>query len=101
MINLDKYSKLKKKRNEIKKKSYKKVLKQIISEVESIMIQDIDFIVFEVEPFLIGVIEYDMLECIDYVINKINKDESFKKILAQVNFFEPNILYIKWDLSVI
>ena len=98
MLNLDKYAKIKKERQANKKKCYKKVLKQIIYEVETIMIQDIDLIVFEVEPFMIGELEYNMLECIDYIINKINKDEGFIKIIEQISFFEPNILYIKWDL---
>lgn len=99
MLNIDKYVKLKKEQKENKKKCYKKVLKQIISEIESVMIQDVDFIVFEVEPFMIGEIEYNMLECIDFVINKINKDESFIKISGQIHFFEPNTLYIKWNLN--
>jgi len=101
MLNLDKYTKIKKAREAIKKKCYKKVFKQIIYQVETVMIQDVDFIVFEVDPFMIGEAEYDMLECIDYVINKIKKDEGFLKILDQIYFYEPNILYIKWDLDKI
>ena len=101
MLNLDKYTKIKKAREATKKKCYKKVFKQILYEVETVMIQDVDFIVFEVDPFMIGEAEYDMLECIDYVINKIKKDEGFLKILDQIDFYEPNILYIKWDLKKI
>ena len=101
MLNLDKYAKIKKAREAIKKKCYKKVFKQIINEVETVMIQDVDFIVFEVDPFMIGEADYDMLECIDYVINKIKKDESFLKILDQIDFYEQNLLYIKWDFNKI
>jgi hypothetical protein len=101
MLNLDKYTKIKKARESMKKKCYKKVFKQIIYQVETVMIQDVDFIIFEVEPFMIGEAEYDMLECVDYVINKIKKDKGFLKILDQIDFYEPNILYIKWDFKKI
>ena len=40
-----------------------------------------------------------MLECINYVINKIKEDKNFKKILNQISYYEPNLLYITWDLS--
>jgi hypothetical protein len=99
MLNLDKYTKLKKAREDNKKKCYKKVLKQIINDVETVMIQDVDFIVFEVEPFIFGETEYNMLECVDYVINKIKKDKNFIKIIEHISFNEPNLLYIKWNLS--
>ena len=99
MLNLDKYAKIKKEREANKKKCYKKVFKQIIFDVETVMIQDVDFLVFEVDPFMIGEADYNMLECIDYVIAKINKDKNFEKILEQINFYEPNILYIKWNLE--
>lgn len=101
MLNLDKYAKIKKEREANKKKCYKKVLKQIICGVETVMVQDIDFLVYEVEPFMIGEVDYNMLECIDYIIKKINKDKNFGKILEQINFIEPNVLYIKWSLSKI
>jgi hypothetical protein len=101
MLNLDKYAKIKKEREASKRKCYKKVLKQIIYEVETVMIQDVDFLVFEVDPFMIGEADYNMLECIDYIIEKINKDKNFGKILEQIDFYEPNILYIKWSLNKI
>ena len=101
MLNIDKYSKFKKTRQTNKKKCYKKVFKHLLSEVENIMLQEVDFLVFEVEPFMIGEIDYNMLECVNYLIEKIKKDKNFKLILEQIDFFEPNILYVKWDLNKI
>ena len=99
MLNLDKFAEIKKQRQKNKKKCYKKVFKQIISYVEMTMTQDINFLVFEMEPFVIGEAEYNMLECVNYIINKIKEDKNFKKILDQINFYEPNLLYINWDLT--
>jgi hypothetical protein len=99
MLNLDKFAKLKKQREINKKKCYKTVLKQIISNVEMTISQDINFLFFEMEPFVIGEADYDMLECVNYIIDKINEDKNFKKILEQIHFYEPNLLFIKWDLS--
>jgi len=78
---------------------FKKVFKQIIIYVEMTMSQDINFLVFEMEPFVIGEADYEMLECVNYVINKIKEDKNFKKILNQISYYEPNLLYITWDLS--
>jgi hypothetical protein len=99
MLNLDKFAEIKKQRQKNKKKCYKKVFKQIISYVEMTMTQDINFLVYEMEPFVIGEADYNMLECVNYIINKIKEDTNFKKILDQINFYEPNFLYINWDLT--
>jgi hypothetical protein len=99
MLNLDKFAEIKKLKEKNKKKCYKKVFKQIITYVEMTMTQDINFLVFEMQPFVFGEAEYEMLECINYVINKIKEDKNFKKILNQISYYEPNLLYITWDLS--
>ena len=99
MLNLDKFAEIKKLKEKNKKKCHKKVFKQIIIYVEMTMSQDINFLVFEMEPFVIGEADYEMLECVNYVINKIKEDKNFKKILNQISYYEPNILYITWDLS--
>jgi hypothetical protein len=99
MLNLDKFAKLKKQREINKKKCYKRVLKQIILTVEMNISQESNFLFFEMEPFVFGEADYDMLECVNYIIDKINEDKNFKKILDQIQFYEPNLLFIKWDLT--
>ena len=47
------------------------------------MTQDINFLVYEMQPFVFGEAEYEMLECVNYVINKIKIDKNFKKILIR------------------
>ena len=99
MLNLDKFAEIKKLKEKNKKKCYKKVFKQIITYVEMTMTQDINFLVFEMQPFVFGEANYEMLECVNYVINKIKEDKNFKKILNQISYYEPNLLYITWDLT--
>ena len=99
MLNLDKFAEIKKLKEKNKKKCYKKVFKQIITYVEMTMTQDINFLVYEMQPFVFGEAEYEMLECVNYVINKIKVDKNFKKILNQISYYEPNLLYITWDLT--
>jgi hypothetical protein len=99
MLNLDKFTEIKKQRELNKKKSYKKIFKQIITYVEMTMEQNVNFLVYEMAPFIIGEVDYDMLECVNYSIDKIKSDKNFKKILDQIQFYEPNLLYIKWNLA--
>lgn len=101
MLNLDKFAKIKKERDTIKKKCYKKVLKKIISYVEINISQNLNWLIYEMEPFILGEVEYDMLECINYIIEEITIDSNFKKILEQIQFYEPNIIYIKWNIDKI
>ena len=53
MLNLDKFAEIKKLKEKNKKKCYKKVFKQIITYVEMTMTQDINFLVFEMQPFFL------------------------------------------------
>jgi len=99
MLNLDKFAEIKKQREVNKKKCYKKIFKQVITYVEMTIEQNVDFIVYEIAPFVIGEADYNMLECVNYLIDKIKNDDNFKKILDQIYFYEPNLLYIKWNLS--
>jgi hypothetical protein len=99
MLNLDKFAEIKKQREKNKKKCYKKVFKQIITFVEMTISQDIHFLVYEMQPFVFGEADYEMLECVHFIINKIKEDKNFKKILTQISYYEPNLLYITWDLT--
>ena len=99
MLNLNKFAEIKKQRQINKKKCYKKVFKQIITYVEMTISQDINFLVYEMQPFIIGEADYEMLECVNYIIDKIKEDKNFKKIIDQIYFYEPNLLYIIWDLT--
>lgn len=101
MLNLDKYAKLRKEREYNKKKSYKQEHKRFLNEIETVMIQDINFHVFEVEPFIMGEVEYNMLECVDYIIDQVQNDKNFIKILEDIHFCEPNLIYVKWNLEKI
>jgi hypothetical protein len=101
MLNLDKFIELKKQREHNKKKCYKTILKQINTNIDLTMSQSINFIIFEIPPFIIGEADYNTLECIDYIINKIKNDKEFKKILEEIKFYEPNVIYIKWNLNII
>jgi len=99
MLNLDKFTELKKKSLENKKKCYKKIYKNVIKLIELNISQNINFLIYESSPFIIGEVDYEMLECIDYIIKKIKKDKMIMKILEEILFYEPNVIYIKWNLE--
>jgi hypothetical protein len=50
---------------------------------------------------MIGEVDYEMLESINYIIEKLKKDKTFIKIMEEIKFYEPNIIYIKWNLNKI
>ena len=99
MLNLDKFAELKKKTLENKKKCYKKIYKNVIKLIELNISQNNNFLIYESSPFIIGEVDYEMLECIDYIIKKIKKDKTIMKILEEISFYEPNVIYIKWNLE--
>ena len=99
MLNLNKISELKNQALKNKKKCYKKIYKNIIKTIENIISQNINFFIYEATPFIIGEVDYEMLECINYIIEKLKKDKTFIKIMEEIIFYEPNIIYIKWNLN--
>lgn len=101
MLNLNKISELKNQAFKNKKKCYKKIYKNIIKTIENIISQNINFYVYEATPFIIGEVDYEMLECINYIIKKFKKDKTFIQIMEEIIFYEPNIIYIKWNLNKI
>lgn len=101
MLNLDKFIKKKKQCEYNKKKCYKSIVKTINFLVETTISQNINFLIYETPPFIMGEANYDMLECIDYIIRKIKKDKNFKRVLEEILFYEPNLVYIKWDMNKI
>lgn len=99
MLNLEKYAKQKKEKEKNKKKCYKNILKQVNAMIEKNMDQSMDHVIYKAPTMLFDETDYDMLESINYIINKIIKDKEFEKILVDMKFIEPNILFIKWDLE--
>jgi hypothetical protein len=101
MLNLNKYIELKKQREINKKKCFKTIVKSITSNIDSCISQNINFYVYQAPPFIFGEVEYDLLESIDYIIKKIKHDKNFKQILEEIKFYEPNLIYIKWNINKI
>ena len=101
MLNLDKFIELKKQQKKKKKKCYKNIKSNIYHLIENKIKSNINFILYEMPPYVIGEAEYNILECINYIIEKIKDDEQFKKILEEIQYYQPNVLYIKWNFDKI
>jgi hypothetical protein len=100
-LNLEKYVTFKKDQQIKKKECYKNILEQVSNMIMNSMDSLIDHINYEIPPFIFGELEYEPLESVHYVIRKLKHNKSFKKIITKMDFYEPNILYIQWDMSKI
>jgi hypothetical protein len=97
MLKLKKYIEIQKQKNEKKKKCYKNILKNINKLIEEKILDNTNYLIFELFPIIIGEADYNMFECTEYLIENLNKE----KIMEDVSFYEPNVLYIKWDINKI
>jgi hypothetical protein len=100
-LNLEKYAQQKKDKERQRKKCYKKVLEQINNIIMIKMDHGANSIKYTIPMFIIGESEYDPLESIEYVIKKLTKQMLFKRIVTKIEIYDPNILYIEWDLDKI
>jgi len=101
MLNLDKYIELKKQQEKKKKKCYKNIKSLFNNLIEHNIKSNINFIIYEMPPFIIGEPDYNILECINYVIEKIKDDKNFNKIIEEIQYYKPNVIYIKWNICLI
>jgi len=86
----DKLIKEQKKREDKKKETFNKILEKVEKKIILASSANYYFTWYSIPEFIIGLPLYSLKECTDYVIRKIGKN-GFK-----TEFFEPNILLIKW-----
>jgi len=100
-LNLEKYIKFKKEQEAKKKACYKNILQQVNTMIMESMDKQIDHINYEIPPFIFGELDYDPLESVHYIIKKLKHNKTFKKMITRMDFYEPNILFIQWDMAVL
>jgi len=90
MVNADKLKKEQKKKDDIKKETFNKILLKIEKKIILASAANYYFTWYTIPEFIIGLPLYSLQECKDYLIKKIHKDG------FTTEFFNPNIILIKW-----
>ena len=90
MVKADKLKKEQKKKDEIKKETFNKILSKIEKKIILASAANYYFTWYTIPEFIIGLPLYSLPECREYIIKKMVKDG------FTTEFFQPNILLIKW-----
>ena len=90
MVKADKLQKEQKKRDEIKKETFNKILEKLEKKIILASAANYYFTWYTIPEFIIGLPLYSLTECNEYIIKKINKDG------FTTEFFHPNIILVKW-----
>ena len=90
MVKASELIKKQKERDELKKKTYDKIYNIIEKKICIASDTNCYHTWYQIPEFLVGLPVYSYKDCNDYIQNKL-KSNGFK-----VDFYEPNILFIKW-----
>jgi hypothetical protein len=90
MVKADKLIKDQKKRDNIKKETFNKILTKVEKKIILASAANYYFTWYTIPEFIIGLPLYSLTECKEFIIKKINKDG------FTTEFFNPNILLVKW-----
>jgi len=90
MLDLKLLQNFNKKKDKIKKDSYKKVLKNCHKKIMLASKSGINSCWYTVPELTFGIPLYDVEECANYIFKKIKKDG------LQVEYYSPNLLFISW-----
>jgi hypothetical protein len=82
-----------KEKEKIRNDIYDKVLKRCHSRIKMVSRQPNTFCYFVIPEFVLGVPAYNFNECKHYII------ESIRNNGLAVNYIDPNLLYISWDIE--
>ena len=90
MVKADKLIKEQKKKDNIKKETFNKILLKIEKKIILASAANYYFTWYTIPEFIIGLPLYSLPECKDYIIKEMSKNG------FTIEFFLPNILLIKW-----
>ena len=90
MVKAEDLIKVQREKNEKKKKTYEKIYTNIEKKIIMASATDSNYLWYEIPEYLLGSPFYKLDKCKDYLIDKL-KSNSFN-----CEFYEPNILLIKW-----
>jgi hypothetical protein len=90
MVKADKLIKEQKDREDIKIKTYDKILDKIEKKILFASKANYYYTWYSVPEFVIGLPLYSLRDCVEYLIKKLN-DDGF-----ETEYYEPNLLLVKW-----
>lgn len=90
MVKADELIKQQKEREQRRKVTFEKIYSLIEKKIILASSGDLYFTWFEIPEFLVGLPIYSFKDCCDYICAKLKKNG------FESEFFEPNILLIKW-----
>lgn len=90
MVKAEKLIKEQKEREDKKKETFEKILVIIEKKIILASAANYYYTWYTIPEFIVGLPLYSIIECKDYIEKKI-KNNGFES-----EFFEPNILFIKW-----
>lgn len=97
-INFKSYIKASKEKERAKKKAYRNILKSINQEISDAL-HFSDEITCDIPTLMIDIPEYNPFEAMNYVMEKLLKNDEFRNILIDVKILDPCRLYFKWDIK--
>jgi hypothetical protein len=92
-INVNEISKMHYNKEEIRLKTFDKILERCYFRIKYSVTQELNYCIFQVPEFVIGTPLYNMKKCLYYIGLKLMKNE-FK-----INVHNPNTLFIHWILK--
>jgi hypothetical protein len=90
MVKADKLIKEQKEREEIKEKTYEKILDKIEKKILFSSKANFYYTWYSVPEFVIGLPLYSLKDCVEYLIKKLNNDG------FETEYYDPNLLLVKW-----
>jgi hypothetical protein len=90
MVKADKLIKEQKERDDRKKITFDKVFLKIEKKIVLASAANYYYCWYSIPEFIVGLPMYSLRECKEYIENKL-KNDGF-----ETEFFEPNILLVKW-----
>ena len=90
MVKADDLIKQQKEREDRKYVTFDKIFKLVEKKICTASAGNFYYVWFQVPEFLVGLPMYSHIECRKFIINKLSKNG------FETEFFEPNIILIKW-----
>jgi len=90
MVKADKLIKEQKERDDRKKITFDKIFIKIEKKIVLSSASNYYYTWYSIPEFIVGLPIYSLSGCKEYIVNKL-KENGF-----EIEFFEPNILLIKW-----
>ena len=97
-LNMNIFRNKKKLLNDMKFEIYNKLYNDVINKIKMYATNLNEFCLIEIPLFQFGKSEYNINDAVEYIIGNLN-NEIKNNNLHEVNFYEPNVLYISWKLD--